>query len=195
VLLVLLGPAPAVAAQGLPESLDDLRTATAVRLALAADPFTSVAEASVHARAGAVVIEASWPSTGAETRAAALAAAVPGVVSVAMGAEPPQRVGSLGAGVALEPDEPATEGLPAEPERAPEPAVERLPVQSPAEAPVPEPEPARANEPEAVMHVVRLGETLYSIARRYDTSVAAIQRLNAMGSSTTLALGQRLRVR
>jgi LysM repeat protein len=191
VLLVLLGLATPALAQGLPESLDDLRTVTAVRLALAADPFTSAVEPVVHARAGAVVIDATWPSTGAETRAAALAAAVPGVVSVAMGDAPPQRAESLGTGVALEPDEPIMEAV--EPES--EPVLEPLPVQNPTQTSVPQPELAPADAPEPLTHTVRLGDTLYSIARRYETTVAVIQRLNGMGDSTTLALGQRLRVR
>jgi LysM repeat protein len=42
-----------------------------------------------------------------------------------------------------------------------------------------------------VTHVVAQGETLYSIARRYGTTVAAIQAINGL-RSTTIYVGQRL---
>ncbi len=45
-----------------------------------------------------------------------------------------------------------------------------------------------------VHHTVRTGDTLYSVARRYGTTVAAVQRLNDL-RSTDLREGQRLRVR
>ena len=43
-----------------------------------------------------------------------------------------------------------------------------------------------------IVHRVRRGETLYGIARRYRTSVRAIQRWNSLGSSTLLHPGRRL---
>ncbi|MAL00823.1 MAG: hypothetical protein CL536_01535 [Alcaligenaceae bacterium] len=42
-------------------------------------------------------------------------------------------------------------------------------------------------------HVVRKGDTLYDLARRYSTSVGELRRLNNL-KSTHLKLGQRLRV-
>ena len=47
---------------------------------------------------------------------------------------------------------------------------------------------------EAVLHAVRPGDTLFSLARRYGTTVDAILDLNGL-RSPTIAVGQRLRVR
>jgi LysM repeat protein len=41
-------------------------------------------------------------------------------------------------------------------------------------------------------HIIQSGETLYRIARRYGTTVAELQRLNNMGSSTTIYAGNGL---
>ena len=54
------------------------------------------------------------------------------------------------------------------------------------------PRPAAAASPQA--HRVARGDTLTSIARRYGTTVAALQAKNALGRSTRLVVGQRLRV-
>lgn len=43
------------------------------------------------------------------------------------------------------------------------------------------------------VHQVRRGETLYSIARRHDTTVSALCRLNHLSSRAKLRVGQRLR--
>ncbi|HEX5725288.1 MAG TPA: transglycosylase SLT domain-containing protein [Longimicrobiaceae bacterium] len=43
-------------------------------------------------------------------------------------------------------------------------------------------------------HTVRRGESLWTIARRHDTSVAALKRANGMGSRSTIRPGQRLRL-
>jgi membrane-bound lytic murein transglycosylase D len=43
-------------------------------------------------------------------------------------------------------------------------------------------------------HTVRNGESLWTIARRNDTTVRAIQRANGLGSRTKLRLGQKLRI-
>jgi len=47
---------------------------------------------------------------------------------------------------------------------------------------------------QAVHHTVRRGETLWSIARQYDTSVRRLRALNALQSGT-LRPGQRIRIR
>ena len=195
-LLVLALAAPA-RAQGVEAALDDLRLATAVRLALAEDPATAPAGARVSARAGAVVVDARWPSPEAEARAASLAGAVQGVASIAMGDGPALPAAALGTGGAAEPDEPIAHE---EPAPAPEPIVEPEPILEPLRperpAPVepdlpPGPAPV-APAQEAQGHIVRLGDTLYSIARRYDTTVEALQRLNGLGDSTEITLGRRL---
>jgi membrane-bound lytic murein transglycosylase D len=48
-------------------------------------------------------------------------------------------------------------------------------------------------EPVARTHTIRQGDTLYSLARRYNTSVDALRKLNNLKGSS-LATGQRLRV-
>jgi len=45
-----------------------------------------------------------------------------------------------------------------------------------------------------VIHRVRSGETLGLLARRYHTTIGAIQRTNRMGRSTRIRIGQHLRV-
>ena len=47
--------------------------------------------------------------------------------------------------------------------------------------------------PEYVTHVVQRGETLYSISRRYGTTVAAIQAANGL-TDTKIRVGQELRI-
>ncbi|HIC92991.1 MAG TPA: LysM domain-containing protein, partial [Anaerolineae bacterium] len=42
------------------------------------------------------------------------------------------------------------------------------------------------------VHVVRRGETLYSIARRYGTTVEALMRANGLSDPTRIYAGQRL---
>ncbi len=44
-------------------------------------------------------------------------------------------------------------------------------------------------------HVVRRGDTLGGVARRYGTSVTSLCRLNRISSRSTLRTGQRMRVR
>ena len=53
---------------------------------------------------------------------------------------------------------------------------------------------SRYKRGQRIVHRVRRGETLYGIARRYRTSVRAIQRWNKLGSSTLLHPGRRLTV-
>ncbi|MCL2610338.1 MAG: LysM peptidoglycan-binding domain-containing protein [Defluviitaleaceae bacterium] len=43
-------------------------------------------------------------------------------------------------------------------------------------------------------HVVQAGQTLFSIAQMHNTTVAELQRLNNMGTSTVIQVGQVLRV-
>lgn len=47
----------------------------------------------------------------------------------------------------------------------------------------------------AKYHVVKKGDTLYSIARKNGTSIGAICKLNRIKESSTLRLGQRLRIK
>ncbi|MGE0393540.1 MAG: transglycosylase SLT domain-containing protein [Vicinamibacterales bacterium] len=64
-------------------------------------------------------------------------------------------------------------------------------------APVPAPAadaPAAAPAPRFIVHRVTRGQTLGGLARRYGTTIAAIQAANGMGRRTTVRIGQRLRI-
>jgi LysM repeat protein len=52
-----------------------------------------------------------------------------------------------------------------------------------------------ASAPLPRAHRVRAGDTLYAIAVSYGTTVEALQALNDLGASTTIKIGQELRLR
>lgn len=55
--------------------------------------------------------------------------------------------------------------------------------------------PARAAaHAQGKSHVIKSGETLYSLAQRYDTSVEALRKLNRLGPRSVLQPGARLRL-
>ena len=56
------------------------------------------------------------------------------------------------------------------------------------------PAPGPTPSPAGGTHTVRAGETLFGIAQMHGTTVAVLQQLNNMGSSTTLQIGQVLRL-
>lgn len=62
---------------------------------------------------------------------------------------------------------------------------------SPATTPTPTPSPTASPTPAPVVHVVRRGDTLTSIAAKYGVSVQAIKNANKLKSST-LRVGQEL---
>ncbi|MDT0631642.1 LysM peptidoglycan-binding domain-containing protein [Rubrivirga sp. S365] len=165
-LLLLLASAPAGAQVA--ERLADLRLATAVRLALVDDARTRPFDVSVTARGGVVEVEGAVPDAD---RAAlrAIALGVPGVRRLA---------GDAPAGARpLRPAPPASSGA--------APPAERDRAAAPRSA-----EPAGG----AAYHVVRPGDTLFSLARRYETTVEEVLRLNGL-RSPSISVGQRLRVR
>ena len=144
------------------ERLDDLRLATAVRLALVDDVRTRALDVSVVARGGGVEVQGRV-GRGDQVTVAEVARAVPGV----------RVVGGSAASDARAPREPAG-------------PVVRVP---------PRPsDPVRPAEGGPLYHTVERGDTLFGLARRYDTSVDAIQALNGRQSSG-IQVGQRLRVR
>jgi LysM repeat protein len=69
--------------------------------------------------------------------------------------------------------------------------AEEIPEEQPEVEPEPEPEPAQPTEE---FHTVRSGESLWTIARQHNTSIANIRRLNNL-TSDNLRPGQRIRVR
>jgi LysM repeat protein len=165
------------------ERLDDLRHAAAVRAALALDAQTRSYDVGVTAEAGVVTLAGVVGTLGARERAEALAREVDGVREVQ------NRLRIEG-----QPDVPVTRSAPREEgadreqedEEAtePEPSIEE-----------PEDEEPPAPQPRTVYHTVRSGDTLYSIARRYGTTIQALLQLNDLRSSDPIRLGQRLRVR
>ncbi len=57
-----------------------------------------------------------------------------------------------------------------------------------------QPQPAAAPAPAPVIHVVRMGEHLTGIARRYSTTIAAIVAANNIAKQSFLRVGQRLTI-
>ena len=175
VLALLLTALPARAQATFADRVDDLRRAAAVRAALAEDAQTRRYDVGVAAEGGVVVLTGVVGSAAARERAEALARAVRGVRAVQNGLR--------------------LDGEPvAEPRAAPAPvAGEGPPAAEPVRSEV-APETPAPSDPGPVYHTVRRGDTLYSIARRYGTSVPALQRLNGL-RTTDIRIGQRLRVR
>lgn len=168
ILAVLLVPLAAQAQDATAQHLADLRLASAVRLALATDARTRGLDVDVTARGGTVTLAGGLAAV--ERRAAAdVARAVPGVAGVAgEGASPPAVVAPrAAASVAVSPD------------RASAPSAER---------------PALREEGDVAYHTVARGETLFSLARAYGTTVDAVVRLNSL-SGPEIRVGQRLRMR
>jgi LysM repeat protein len=181
--------APARAQGALADRIEDLRRTAAVRAALALDAQTRPYDVGVTTLAGVVTLVGVVGTTGARERAEALASAVDGV-----------RLVQNSLRIEGQPDVPATRTAPREAaasrepeedEREDEVAAAAEPERSGEEA---APEEPPAPQPRTVYHTVRSGDTLYSIARRYGTTVQALQRLNDLGS-TDIRAGQRLRVR
>jgi LysM repeat protein len=87
---------------------------------------------------------------------------------------------------------------PPPPRQEPTPPAPMPPVNPPPPAAEPAPPvlPPAAEPPPAseLYHTVERGDTLFSLSRRYNTTVEAIKRLNNM-TSDALSIGQRLRIR
>jgi len=68
---------------------------------------------------------------------------------------------------------------------------------SPGQTPIPAETPAVSGQSapgQTQSYTVASGDTLYSIARRFGVSVAAIQQYNNMGTSTAIQVGQTLNI-
>ena len=178
-LLLASGVAAPVRAQ-VAERIEDLRRTAAVRAALALDAQTRAYDVGVATEDGVVTLTGVVGTLGARERAEALAREVEGVRAVQNGLL-----------VEGQPDLPVTRAEP-----PPETAYEEDEPEEPAwaEADAAEPAPEEPPAPQAVYHTVRGGDTLYSIARRYGTTVQALQRLNDLRGAD-IRIGQRLRVR
>lgn len=92
---------------------------------------------------------------------------------------------------------PPTPGAPALPGSTPKAREEVPPPQPLATAPSEKPTPAKVvpavPPPKAVFHIVKKGETLFSISKRYRVSQEDLKRWNRM-KRTTVLKGQKLRV-
>ena len=164
--------APAASAQRVADRLDDLRLATAVRLALVDDARTRALDVAVTARGGGVEIAGEVPTADRRT-VVEVARAVPGVRVLG---------GTATGGAAAMPAEPGG------------PTVRVRPRPTDPSTPTDRPASDRARPAGPVYHTVERGDTLFGLARRYQTSVEAIQALNDR-QSDGIRVGQRLRVR
>lgn len=173
---VLLALAPAAHAQALAERLNQARTAAQVTRALAEDEaLRSVRIDASAVQGGAIRLSGRAHTAAQRDRATAVARSVSGVTSVTNEIELV--------------DAPRPAPMPP-PLRA---ATPTPTAPAPTTAPDPPPQPeAQAAEP--VHHRVQSGDNLGSIARRYNTSVAELQRLNNI-SGTNIRIGQQIRVR
>ena len=92
--------------------------------------------------------------------------------------------------------QPPTDATTAQPTQAPAPtaAVTDTPVASNTVAPTPAPQPTATIVPGSVReHTVVAGDTLFALARHYESSVQAIVAANNLrDSNVTLQIGQRL---
>lgn len=80
-------------------------------------------------------------------------------------------------------------------QQQPKPQPTPPPQVKPAPKPVPKPvQPQVTYKPKPIYHTVKSGETLFSIARKYNTSTTGIQKLNNL-KGTTIRPGQVLRVK
>jgi len=165
--LIVVVLAPSASAQ-VAARLADLRLETAVRLALVDDARTRALDVAVAARDGGVEVRGRVPE-----------ALRPLVAEVTSGVRGVRVVGG--------------DAVPDRPAPTTDRAAPPLRVRSASEAE--RPASARPAPPDGpVYHTVERGDTLFSLARRYDTTVQAILDLNAQRSAD-IRVGQRLRVR
>jgi LysM repeat protein len=66
------------------------------------------------------------------------------------------------------------------------------PTVAPTVAPTSTPRAVATATPQARVHIVRAGETLAIIARRYATTATAIARYNGLSNPNRIYVGQRL---
>lgn len=64
----------------------------------------------------------------------------------------------------------------------------------PAPAQTEEPAPAEQDPPKARTYKVKEGDSLFAIARRFDTSVRALVRLNKIDDPHLIKIGQELKI-
>jgi len=166
---------PVRAQISLADRLEDLRRETAVRVALAAHAEMRAYEVTVEAADGVVVLSGLVPTLGARDRVVSYVASLPDV-----------RIVRSTLRLEGQPSEPLEDPVVLRQGEGTEVAQEQR-----EELDAPDQEPAEAGPR---YYTVRRGDTLYGIARRHETTISAISRLNNL-RSTTLRVGQRLRVK
>lgn len=162
------------------ERVEDAMVETRVLLALAQDEHVGPYPFDVESRSGTVYVRGDVSSRFDARRVEEVAEAVKGVsrvVNEVLADEP-------------EPSPRVAEAQDAEAADTVEPSEEEQPAAPQAERPAAK----DASEPAQTFHTVRSGESLWTIARQYDTTIDSIRRLNNM-TSNNLRPGQRLRVR
>ncbi len=73
-------------------------------------------------------------------------------------------------------------------------ALEKKKAEPPAAKKAPKVEAPASPKANSRFHVVQPGDTLYSISRKYNTSINAIRKLNGIGSGQIIRPGQKLQV-
>lgn len=167
--------APVCAQISLADRLEDLRRETAVLVALATHAEMSAYDVTVEAADGVVVLSGLVPTLGARDRVVSYVASLPDV-----------RIVRSTLRLEGQPSEPLEDPVVLRQGEGTEVAQEQR-----EELDAPDQEPAEAGPR---YYTVRRGDTLYGIARRHETTISAISRLNNL-RSTTLRVGQRLRVK
>lgn len=87
---------------------------------------------------------------------------------------------------------PSSTPAPLEPTRTATIAPTPSPTPLPTVTPTSTPRPAATATPQVRIHVVRAGETLAIIARKYATTATAIARYNGLSNPNRIYVGQRL---
>ena len=190
-LVLLFLPVSAQAQRSLGDKIDDLRLSAAVRTVLLEDAQTGPYDLRVRTEDGVVILSGTVPTLGVRLRAGELAAAVPDVQTVRNEINLDDQLMPV---TVTGPSEAVAIQFPTDASESEEEEGASETMESPPE-PIPtQPAPVDDSE-EPVYHRVERGETLFSLARRYETTVGEIQRLNRLGSSTTIEIGQRLRMK
>jgi LysM repeat protein len=65
---------------------------------------------------------------------------------------------------------------------------------APTQAPSAPEQPPAQGEGSVIFHTVQPGDTLYSIARQYDTTAQAISRINGLANPDQIVVGQQLKI-
>ena len=176
--------------RSLEQRLQDASLAAQVKLALADEAELRRLDFEPEVRQGVVFLQGAVPSRTQYSLAADVARRVPGVRSVQNRLEAPD----------VEPAPAAAPDSLSEPSRAetttevPADADEQRPASANASARPEAPAAQTREEESTAYHTVASGESLWEIAQKNGTTVAAIKRLNNM-SGDRLRPGQRLRVK